>query len=567
MLLGAGKGGFAPPEPRFASANPFYMEASALTHAGRRGLLPRRSPVLRLQGDERLVALIRSGQDRAFEALFDRYHGRLLAFCRSMLKSEQDAEDVLQEVFAAAHKAMLGDERQINVRPWLYRIARNRCLNHLRKPVADGQDTMDLHPHENGTTTDDRVQKREELRLLIADVQTLPETQRTALLLREIDALSYEEIAEAMDGTIPSVKSLLVRARITLAESTEARLLTCDDVRLELAEAAEGLRKASGPVRQHVRGCQECKDFRGQLRSDSKALAAIFPLGPIALLQAGLLAKLGIGGGAGSGAASGAAGGSAAVGGGAIGSGAAAGGTAGLGGLSSVGGAIGGALAGKAVAGVATAALLTAGAVEVSDRVGGQDGPAPTPIVAPAPEPEARTGGTRFDAAKNKHKSKVNTTSSKSEDAAAPAAAPLSTDQPVDDLTGGAAAGGLPVDDGTAGGSSDEDGHGGTIVPGVAPIVIVGTGGEGSGGGEGGSGEGGSGESGPGEGSEDPPPDPDTEDPCVEDPPDTSAEGGEIDPGVEIPEAVNESTDEDACVEDPESSAASGVEPELPATA
>ena len=537
------------------------MEASALTHAGRRGLLPRRSPVLRLQGDERLVALIRSGHDRAFEALFDRYHGRLLAFCRSMLKSEQDAEDVLQEVFVAAHKAMLGDDRRINVRPWLYRIARNRCLNHLRKPVPEGQDTMDFHPHENGTTTDDRVQKREELRLLIADVQMLPETQRTALLLREIDALSYEEIAEAMDGTIPSVKSLLVRARITLAESTEARLLTCDEVRLELAEAAEGLRKASGPVRQHVRGCQECKDFRGQLRSDSKALAAIFPLGPIALLQAGLLAKLGIGGGAGSGAASGAAGGSGAVGGGAIGSGAAAGGTAGLSGLgslTSVGGAIGGALAGKAVAGVATAALLTAGAVGVSDRVGGRDDPAPTPIVAPVADPEPpRTGGTRFDAAKASEKTKANKDSSKAQNVAAPAAPPLLTDQPVDDLTGGAVAGGLPLGGDNADGSSGDGGPDGTIVPGVAPIVIVETGEEETGG----SGGSGGGSGGSGEGSEDPPPDPDAGDQCNEESPDNPPDDVEIDGEVEAPEADNASADADLCASSGEDTGTSTVEP------
>ena len=106
------------------------MEASALSHASRRGLLARRSPVLKLEGDERLVALIRAGNDRAFEVLFDRYQSRLLAFCGSMLKSRQDAEDVLQEVFVNAHNAMLADERPINVRPWLYRIARNRCLNH-----------------------------------------------------------------------------------------------------------------------------------------------------------------------------------------------------------------------------------------------------------------------------------------------------------------------------------------------------------------------------------------------------------------------------------------------------
>ena len=114
------------------------MEASALTRrAPARGFLTRRSPLLRLESDERLVELIRAGHDGAFDVLFNRYNGRLLGFCQSMLKSRQDAEDVLQEVFTNAHSAMLGDDRKINVRPWLYRIARNRCLNHLRKPVPD----------------------------------------------------------------------------------------------------------------------------------------------------------------------------------------------------------------------------------------------------------------------------------------------------------------------------------------------------------------------------------------------------------------------------------------------
>src|SRR5206468_8124030 len=141
----------------------------------------------------------RRGHSGAFEALVSRYHARLLAFCRHMLGSKEDAEDVLQEVFAAAYNAMLGDDRDINVRPWLYRIARNRSLNHLRRAQAIGVDSMDVHLSDNGQTTADRVHKREEFRLLLADVRELPETQRTALLLREIDALSYEQIAEAMD--------------------------------------------------------------------------------------------------------------------------------------------------------------------------------------------------------------------------------------------------------------------------------------------------------------------------------------------------------------------------------
>src|SRR3712207_9563098 len=81
----------------------------------------------------------------------------------------------------------------------------------LRRHTAIGVDSMDVHLSEGGLTTADKVHKREEFRQLIGDVQELPETQRTALLLREIDALSYEQIAEAMETTVPSVKSLLVR--------------------------------------------------------------------------------------------------------------------------------------------------------------------------------------------------------------------------------------------------------------------------------------------------------------------------------------------------------------------
>src|ERR687892_290586 len=134
------------------------MEAHAVNPRATPALAGR-SPLLRLQSDERLIALIRRGHHGAFDALFQRYHARLLAFCRHMLGSTEDAEDVLQEVFTNAHAAMLADNRPINVRPWLYRIARNPCLNPLPKPVPEGQDTMDDRPHEGGVSTAERVQK------------------------------------------------------------------------------------------------------------------------------------------------------------------------------------------------------------------------------------------------------------------------------------------------------------------------------------------------------------------------------------------------------------------------
>lgn len=313
--------------------------------------------------------MIRDGQERAFEALIDRYQVRLQAFCRGMLASTEDAEDVLQEVFVAAHKAILADHRAINARPWLYRIARNRCLNHLRKPVPEGQDSMDVHVHENGNSVADKVQMRAEFRALILDVQDLPETQRSALLLREIDALAYEEIAVAMETTVPAVKSLLVRARISLADASQGRHLTCDEVHLELAEATEGLRKVSGPARSHMKACDRCREYRTELRRNGRALAALVPIGPIAALGHTLSAKLGMGGAkAGAGGSAGAgAGGAGAGAGGTVGGAATATGSGGALGLAGGGAAgIGGAALGaKAAAGIASMALLTAGAVQV----------------------------------------------------------------------------------------------------------------------------------------------------------------------------------------------------------
>jgi RNA polymerase sigma factor (sigma-70 family) len=307
--------------------------------------------------------MARAGNPGAFEAIVDRYQGRLLGFCRQMLGSTEDAEDVLQEVFVNAYRAMLADERDINLRPWLYRIARNRCLNHLRKPTADAQESMDMVPTVEAASTAEKVHNREEFRQLLTDVGKLPETQRSALLLREMDAMSYEEIAQAMETSVPSVKSLLVRARISLAEASQARQLTCGEVRIDLAEAAEGLRKLSGPVRRHVRDCEECADFRSQLRSNDKVLAALVPGGALLALKGFIVSKLGLGGAGTGGAAT-------ATGAGATGAGAVGGVGAALssGGAASGLGAVGGAIGTKAVAGVVTAAVLTAGAVEVKQQ-------------------------------------------------------------------------------------------------------------------------------------------------------------------------------------------------------
>ncbi|MBF6620695.1 MAG: sigma-70 family RNA polymerase sigma factor [Patulibacter sp.] len=325
------------------------------------------STLLRLQGDERLVTLTRRGNQAAYEVLVQRYQARLLAFCRHMLGSKEDAEDVLQEVFANAFNAINGDDRTINVRPWLYRIARNRCLNHLRKVQPIGVDTLDDRMADNGISAEDTAHRRQEFRDLLGDVRALAETQRTALLLREIDALSYEQIAEAMDTTVPSVKSLLVRARVGLAEASEARNLTCEEVREELGEAAESLKRLSPPIRRHVKDCERCASFQTYLKANNRTLTAIMPIGPLVIAKK-LLAHLTAGMGASGGAAAGAVAA-----------------TSVTGGMLTTGVT---AVASKTAAGLAAAAIVTAGAVEVDSartRYSASDGLAQPAIRASAP--------------------------------------------------------------------------------------------------------------------------------------------------------------------------------------
>jgi RNA polymerase sigma factor (sigma-70 family) len=390
------------------------MEVSALKYSG--GIrLHGRSSLLRLQSDDRLISLVRRGNVSAFEVLVGRYDTRLLAFCRHLLGSREDAEDVLQEVFAAAFNALLADDRPINARPWLFRIARNRSLNHLRRTQAIGVDSMDVHYSEHGASTADKVHEREDFRILVGDIHELPESQKTALVLREMDALSYEQIAEVMETSVPSVKSLLVRARVSLAEAAEARLLSCDEVRIELGEIAEGLRRRPSPlVRRHLKSCTRCSRFKVQLRQTNRALAALLPIGPLAVLRK--LAWAHLPHSAGSGAAAG----STAIAGGT----AAAGSTAGS--IATVGF---GAVATKAAVGLAAAALVTGAAVEVhhlsapaphttsaplasahqaptSSGSGNSSGGASPSSVAAAAHSSARRGATNKSkaAAKRKHK-------------------------------------------------------------------------------------------------------------------------------------------------------------------
>ena len=178
--------------------------------------------------DEQLVALLRRGRQDVFDTLAERYERRLLWLCQRMLRSHEDAQDAVQDVLLSAFNAIFADERAIDVGPWLYRIARNRCINQLRRATTIAFVSIDDLPAEHGRTPIDSQVGRQRFRELIGDMGTLADTQRTALVLREIDGLAYQQIAHAMDTTVPGVRSLLVRARGGLLKAAALRDATLD---------------------------------------------------------------------------------------------------------------------------------------------------------------------------------------------------------------------------------------------------------------------------------------------------------------------------------------------------
>lgn len=286
------------------------MEASALRAPAGLSRISVAAPLLRLRTDDQLVALFRMGNEDAFRVIYDRYRQRMFAYTRQMLAgSRSDAEDALQDVFLRAYSALRADGRPVTLRAWLYRVAHNRCVDQLRRPVPAPTDLFDVSRaplHDPMLETE----RREDLRRLVADVRRLPEQQRSALLMREMEGLSYAELADALNVSMPAVKSLLVRARIGLVEASEARDTACPEIRTDLATAHDRGVRVSGMARRHLRECDGCRDYRTRLRGVQQGLGA---LSPSSSPLAALAKLLGIGG-AGTGAA---AGGGAVVGGGA----------------------------------------------------------------------------------------------------------------------------------------------------------------------------------------------------------------------------------------------------------
>jgi RNA polymerase sigma factor (sigma-70 family) len=261
-------------------------------------------PRLRLphgRSDDALVARVRAGDERAFELVFDRYHRGLLAFCRRMLASDEEAEDALQHTFMAAFRALRDSDRPIHLKAWLYTIARNRCLSLLR---ARREQVAFDDGHATGNSLAADIDRRAELRGLLADLEQLPEEQRAALVLFELGDHTHDEIAEVLGVRRDKVKALVFQARESLAGWRQARETPCIEIREQLATARGAAFKRAG-LRRHVARCEGCAEFETEVRRQRSAMALLAPVVPTAGLKAAILGAAGIGAGASAGAGGG----------------------------------------------------------------------------------------------------------------------------------------------------------------------------------------------------------------------------------------------------------------------
>ena len=191
------------------------------------------------QMDHELVARVQRGDSKAFDLLVRKYQHRIVALIGRYVSDWSECQDVAQEAFLRAYRAMGSFRGDAQFYTWLHRIAVNTAKNHLvangRRPPTDDIDVADAEQYDSGirlrdNDTPERELMRQQMeQTVMRAVEALPEELRIAISLREVEGLSYEEIAARMDCPIGTVRSRIFRAREAI-EQELAPLLDGEDV-------------------------------------------------------------------------------------------------------------------------------------------------------------------------------------------------------------------------------------------------------------------------------------------------------------------------------------------------
>jgi RNA polymerase sigma factor (sigma-70 family) len=237
--------------------------------------LRRRRPSVGPRSDRRLADRASKGDRRAIAVIFERYQQELYAFCLGILGEPEDAQDALQNTMVKVLKALPGEEREIALRPWLYRIAHNEAveLRRTRRPIQ----ALDDYLIDGQSSVAERAEQREQLGWLLKDLADLPDRQRAALVMRELNGLDFAEIGAALNTSAAVVRQSLYEARRNLEQIGNGRSLGCDAVTRVLSDA-DGRIVRRRDIRAHLRDCEDCRRFQDAIEGREGILAAIPPL-------------------------------------------------------------------------------------------------------------------------------------------------------------------------------------------------------------------------------------------------------------------------------------------------
>jgi RNA polymerase sigma factor (sigma-70 family) len=250
--------------------------------------------------EHQLVVAIRRGDDRAFEELFSRYRSRISSYIFGLVGDHGRAEDIAQEVFISALRRMRDTERPIAFKPWIYEIAKNACIDEFRRNRRKNEVPLDCEDGPAGgeralasphPTPDVAVESKQRLDDLRGAFHGLSENHHRIIVMRELEGLSYSQIAERMGMSHSMVESTLFRARRRLTEEYEELVSgrRCELVQMAI-DAGRGRSLRSLGVRErrqlarHLSHCQPCRRHARLAGVDESVFRAPSLAGKIAAL-------------------------------------------------------------------------------------------------------------------------------------------------------------------------------------------------------------------------------------------------------------------------------------------
>ena len=250
--------------------------------------------------DERLARQV-ARDDRAFVAIYERYHQTLYRYCRAMLRDDTDAQDAAQSTWTRALIALRRGKRDAPLMPWLFRIAHNESISQVRRrtrqrPVPDAETAGEAtEAHGESASAEQQAIDREQFAQLLDDLQALPDRLRGALLMRELGGFSHDEIATSLGTSVGAAKQSILEARRGLQEFEAGRALICDEVTRRVSGGDRRTLRGR-QIRAHLRVCEPCSAFAAAIEGRRRSLRAYAPTLAAPAAAAGLAHALGASG-------------------------------------------------------------------------------------------------------------------------------------------------------------------------------------------------------------------------------------------------------------------------------